>query len=94
MCSDAGLRTESSPDVIQALQTVKQLLLKAKKRQLELEKSEAQLTKSAKQVRTVCIQSASTSALAACLTETVCHHLSDCSLLVHHAKTFCLVSYR
>ncbi|KAL0030051.1 hypothetical protein WJX79_003778 [Trebouxia sp. C0005] len=47
-----GLRTESSPDVIQALQTVKQLLLKAKKRQLELEKSEAQLTKSAKQTKT------------------------------------------
>jgi len=55
MCSDAGPRTGASPDVIQVLQTVKQLLVKAKERQIELEKSEAQLTKSAKQVRTVSI---------------------------------------
>lgn len=47
-----GPRTAASPDVIQVLQTVKQLLLKAKERQLELEKNEAQLTKSAKQTNT------------------------------------------
>ena len=53
MCPAAGARTGASPDVIQVLETVKQLLFKAKKRQLELEKNEAQLTKSAKQVHTV-----------------------------------------
>lgn len=55
MWSDAGSRTGASPDVIQVLQSVKQLLVKAKDRQIELEKSEAQLTKSAKQVRSVSI---------------------------------------
>ncbi len=55
MCFNAGSRTGASPDVIQVLQTVKQLLVKAKERQIELEKSEAQLTKSAKQVRSVSI---------------------------------------
>ena len=55
MCFDAGSRTGASPDVIQVLQSVKQLLVKAKDRQTELEKSEAQLTKSAKQVRSVSI---------------------------------------
>ncbi len=53
MCSAAGARTGASPDVIQVLQTVKQLLFKAKERQLELEKNEAQLTKSAKQVHII-----------------------------------------
>ncbi|DBB11923.1 TPA: hypothetical protein ACH3X3_006063 [Trebouxia sp. C0006] len=47
-----GSRTGASPDVIQVLQSVKQLLVKAKDRQIELEKSEAQLTKSAKQTKT------------------------------------------
>ncbi|DBA94159.1 TPA: hypothetical protein ACH3X1_001797 [Trebouxia sp. C0004] len=47
-----GTRVGASPDVIQVLQTVKQLLFKAKERQLELEKSEAQLTKAAKQTMT------------------------------------------
>ncbi len=55
ICYDAGSRTGASPDVIQVLQTVKALLVKAKDRQIELEKSEAQLTKSAKQVRSVSI---------------------------------------
>ena len=55
VCSATGPRTAASPDVIQVLQNVKQLLLKAKERQLELEKNEAQLTKSAKQVHAVWI---------------------------------------
>ncbi|KAL0048175.1 hypothetical protein WJX82_009297 [Trebouxia sp. C0006] len=49
---ESGSRTGASPDVIQVLQSVKQLLVKAKDRQIELEKSEAQLTKSAKQTKT------------------------------------------
>lgn len=46
----AGPRASASPDVLQTLQTVKQLLLTAKERQTQLERREAELTKEAKQV--------------------------------------------